>query len=91
MEAANMVTDTGTLTNPILTDDAAYGQIQDIVIGTLSRFANTDGRIVGVALTFPSFSEAKVSRTALSAASAWSGIYLDDLDRVTVSGGLIAE
>ena len=91
MEAAKMITDTGTLTNPILTDEAAYARIQRIVAGTLNRFSGTSGRLYNVSLTFPDFSVAKVSRTALSAASAWSAKYKDDLDEVEVSGGIIAD
>jgi hypothetical protein len=91
MASANLVTATGTLTEPVLTDEAAYGKIQDIVRATLSRFSSTNGRIAGVELSFPNFADAKVSRTALAAAHSWSGKYKDDLDTVEVSGGLVAE
>jgi len=88
MDCANMITDRGTLTNPVLRDEEAYGRIQSIVFNNLSRFMAT-GRIVGIALTFPSFAQAKVGLTALEAASAWTATYIDDLDKVTVSGGIV--
>lgn len=90
-EAAKMITDKGTLVDPKLTDDDAYQQIQRLVKQTLNRFAGTDGRLYNVMLRFPSFDEAKVSRTALSAASSWKAWYKDDLDDVEVSGGIVAE
>jgi hypothetical protein len=89
-KCADMITDTGTLTNPVLTNEAAYKQIQNIVITQLNLFAGTK-RIVNIVSNFPSFDQAKVSRTALEAASSWSAVYVDDLDSVTVSGGITAE
>lgn len=89
-EAAKMVTDEGTLTNPVSADEVAYSSIQLLVARSLGRFANTNGRIYGVTMMFPDFSVARVSRTALSASSAWKAWYKDDLDQVEVSGGIIA-
>lgn len=91
MQAANMVTDRGTLTNPMLTDEDAYQEIQRLVGRTLARFAGTNGRLFNVMLMFPDFATARVSRTALSAASAWKAWYKDDLDMVEVSGGIVSE
>jgi hypothetical protein len=74
----------------VLTNEAAYKKIQNIVITQLNLFAGTK-RIVNIVSNFPSFDQAKVSRTALEAASSWSAVYVDDLDSVTVSGGITAE
>lgn len=90
-EAAKMVTSTGSLTDPILTDEDAYQEIQRLVGRTLGRFAGTNGRIFNIIMAFPEFAVAKKSRTALSAASAWRAWYKDDLDEVEVSGGITAE
>ena len=88
---SRLVTDKGTLTNPVLTDEEAYAAIQSIVAGNLGLFANSNGRIMNIMLLFPNFSAAKVGRTAISAASAWKAWYKDDLDSVEVSGGIVAE
>jgi hypothetical protein len=90
-EAAKWITDTGTLTAPVLTDEVAYAEIQSMVMRNLSRFSGTNGRIYGITMEFPSFEEARVSRTKLSAASAWRAWYKDDLDTIEVSGGIIAQ
>jgi hypothetical protein len=89
--AAIMITDTGTATKPVLTDETAYSQIQKIVQNTLALFAGTNGRIYDVDFTFPAFNEAKKGRTALAMASSWKGYYKDDLDSIECSGGLVAE
>jgi hypothetical protein len=91
MLTANMVTDRGTLANPIMTDEIAYATIQSIVSNTLMRFAGTGDRLTSVSLSFPDFAVAKKSRTAISAATAWRAIYVDDLRTVEVSGGISAE
>ena len=82
-----MITDRGTLTDPVLTNNEAYTRIQSIVGTNLARFSNIN-RLYNVKLTFPSFTEAKKGLTALEAASAWSALYVDDLDKVTVTGGI---
>ena len=87
MDCANLITDKGTLVDPVLTNTEAYSRIQNIVGTNLAKFAGTK-RIYNTKLTFPSFTEAKVGLTALEAASAWSAYYVDDLDKVTVTGGI---
>jgi hypothetical protein len=87
MDCANLITDKGTLTDPILTNNEAYSKIQNIVGANLKRFSGTK-RLYNIKLTFPDFNVAKVGLTALEAASAWSALYVDDLDKVTVTGGV---
>lgn len=87
MDCADMITDKGTLTSPLLTDEDAYKKIQSIVYNKISAFKGV-GRIVGIKLKFPSFDVAKVGLTALEAASSWSANYIDDLDTVTVTGAI---
>ena len=87
MECANLITDKGTLTDPVLTNNDAYIRIQSIVGNNLAKFSSTK-RLFNIKLTFPSFAKAKVGLTALEAASAWSAMYVDDLDKVTVTGGI---
>ena len=87
MQCANLITDKGTLANPMLTNNDAYTRIQSIVGQNLSLFTASK-RIYNIKLTFPAFATAKVGLTALEAASAWSAMYVDDLDKVTISGGV---
>jgi len=87
MDCANLITDKGTLTDPVLTNNEAYLRIQSIVGNNLAKFSTTK-RLYNIKLAFPSFSDAKVGLTALEAASAWSAMYVDDLDTVTVTGGI---
>jgi hypothetical protein len=89
-QCAKMITDKGTLTDPVLTDADAYKRIQEIVLSNLTLFAPTK-RINSVMLQFPDFSIAKVGMTELEAASSWKARYTDDLDEVTVTGGITAE
>lgn len=87
MQCANLITDKGTLANPVLTNNDTYTRIQSIVGTNLSLFTASK-RIYNIKLTFPAFATAKVGLTALEAASAWSAMYVDDLDKVTISGGV---
>lgn len=87
MECANLITDKGTLTDPVLTNNEAYIRIQSIVGNNLAKFSGTK-RLYNIKLTFPSFANAKKGLNALEAASAWSALYVDDLDKVTVTGGI---
>jgi hypothetical protein len=89
-ECAKLITDKGTLTDPVLTDEAAYSQIQEIVKNNLMLFGDTH-RLRAITLQFPPFSVAKTGMTKLEAASAWAAKYVDDLDEVVVTGGITAE
>jgi hypothetical protein len=88
-QCAKMITDKGTLTDPVLTDADAYKRIQEIVLSNLTLFVPTK-RINSIMLQFPDFSVAKVGMTELEAASSWKARYTDDLDEVTVTGGIEA-
>ena len=88
-DCADLITDKGTLTDPTLTDELTYKKIQNIAIGNVTMFSGTR-RIRDVVPKFPSFDIAKVSATAIEASSAWSAKYVDDLDSVTISGGITA-
>jgi hypothetical protein len=69
-QCAKFITAEGTLTDPVLTDDAAYKRIQEIVAGNLRLFVPTK-RINNVQLKFPLFSTAKTGLTKIEAASSW--------------------
>jgi hypothetical protein len=88
-QCAVFITDDGTLTDPVLTDEEAYKKIQDIVFSNLLLFVPTK-RINNIQMRFPPFSTAKTGLTKLEAASSWEAGYTDDLDEVSVSGGIVA-
>jgi hypothetical protein len=88
-QCAKFITDDGTLTDPVLTDEEAYKKIQDIVFGNLLLFTSTK-RINSIEMKFPVFKTAKTGMTKLEAASSWEAGYTDDLDEVTVTGGITA-
>jgi hypothetical protein len=88
-QCAKFITDDGTLTDPVLTDEDAYKKIQDIVFGNLLLFVPTR-RINNIVMQFPAFKIAKTGMTKLEAASSWKAGYTDDLDEATVTGGIVA-
>ena len=88
-QCARLLTESDTLTNPVLTNEDAYVQIQDILFKNILLFAGTK-RISNIHLKFPPFPAAKVSLRALVSTGAWEASYTDDLDEVTVTGGIIA-
>jgi len=89
-DCADMITEKGTLVNPILTNDEAYQKIQNTVSGNLLLFVPTK-RITGIVMKFPPFAKAKVGLTALEASSAWGAMYVDDLDSISIGGGITAQ
>jgi hypothetical protein len=88
-QCAKFITEDGTLTDPVLTDEDAYNRIQDIVFSNLLLFVPTK-RINNIIMQFPAFKAAKTGLTKLEAASSWKAGYTDDLDEVTVTGGVTA-
>jgi len=88
-QCARLLTDSETLTNPVLTNEEAYIKIQDILFKNLLLFTETK-RISNIQLKFPPFPMAKVSLRALVATGSWEASYTDDLDEVTVTGGITA-
>jgi hypothetical protein len=87
-QCAKLVTDEGTVIDPVLTNEDAYKKVQDIVVGNLLLFTPMK-RISGIKLKFPPFAVAKVGPGELRAARSWLATYSDDLDKVTVSGGMV--
>jgi hypothetical protein len=88
-QCAKFITEDGTLTDPVLTDESAYKKIQDTFFGNLLLFVPTR-RINNIVMQFPAFKTAKTGMTKFEAASSWKAGYTDDLDEVTVTGGITA-
>jgi hypothetical protein len=89
-QCAKLITASGTLADPVLTDEQAYRKIQEIFSGNLLLFVPIK-RINNVVMKFPPFATAKKGLTKIEAASSWQAGYTDDLDEVTVTGGITAE
>lgn len=89
-KCADMFTEEGTLIDPKLTDEEAYKDIQNIYKDLLQLFTKTR-RISAIRMMFPEFTVAKKGLVALEAVSAWKARYTDDLDKVTITGGLVEE
>lgn len=83
---ANLLADTGTLTSPVLANEATYVKIQNIVLANIQKFAGT-GRITNIVLDFPSYLEAKQGNTFVGS-GVWSAVYVGDLESVTFSGSV---
>lgn len=83
---ARYVTDRSTLTDPVLCNEAAYNDLQNILGNVISVMVRT-GRLRNVQLSFPPFSEAKVGQS-FKGTAVWSAVYELDLDKVEVSGSI---
>jgi hypothetical protein len=74
----------------VLTDQEAYAEIQRLTAGKVNLFTQTR-RVFNVVMAFPEFNAAKSGLTSLKAATSWSAKYKDDLDEVTLTGGITEE
>ena len=88
-QTAKFLTAQATLTVPVLTNEEAYEHVQDILFKNLLLFAPTQ-RISNIVLNFAPFPIAKVSIRALMSTGSWEATYTDDLDEVTITGGIVA-
>ena len=86
LDMARYVTDRSTLTNPVLCNEAAYGDLQTILSNNITVMLRT-GRLRDVRMTFPPFSEAKVGQS-FKGTAVWSAVYELDFDKVEVSGSI---
>ena len=75
-----------TLTNPVLCNEEAYGEIQSKLVLNIQKFIGT-GRITNIQLDFPPFSEAKQNNN-LTGVMVWKATYIDDLGSVTMTGSI---
>lgn len=75
-----------TLTKPVLCNEAAYAEIQNMLMNNIKVFTGT-GRITNIDLSFPPFSEAKKGNN-LEGVMVWKATYVDDLGGVTITGSI---
>jgi hypothetical protein len=87
-QCAKFISDVGTVTDPVLNNADAYARIQSIVVSNLALFVPAK-RVSGIQLKFPAFDVAKVGPRELKAARSWQAVYSDDLDKVTITGGMV--
>ena len=85
-EMAKFVTDTTTLTKPVLANEQAYEDMKGMLIGNIQKFAGLN-RLENIIVNFPPFSEAKVGNT-FKGTAVWKATYIDDLEGVEVSGSI---
>lgn len=75
-----------TLTNPVLCNEEAYGEIQQMLIANIQKFTSTN-RISNIVTDFPPFSEVKQGNS-IKGSAVWKATYVDDLGEVEMTGGI---
>lgn len=85
-DMAKFATDISTLTVPVLVNEDTYKTLQSFLINNISVFG-TLGRLEGITVNFPPFSEAKQGNWFRGTA-VWSATYVDDLEGCEISGSI---
>lgn len=85
-DLAEYLTNTATLTDPVLANEKTYSYIQSLLLGNIQKFSGT-GRITDNSTNFPPYSEAKVGNS-FKGTAVWSAVYVDDLESVDISGSI---
>ena len=85
-DIANFVSSNETLTNPVLTNEEAYKNIQSMLVANIQKFTGTK-RITSITLNFPPFAKVKKGNS-IEGTAVWSAVYVDDLESVNISGSI---
>lgn len=85
-DLAKYATALSTLTKPVLTNQKAYTDIQNMLVANIQKFAGL-GRLEDVIVNFPPFSEAKQGQS-FKGTAVWKATYIDDLEKVEISGSI---
>ena len=85
-DIANFVSSNETLTNPVLTNEEAYKNIQSMLVANIQKFTGTK-RITSITLNFPPFAKVKEGNS-IEGTAVWSAVYVDDLESVNISGSI---
>ena len=85
---AKMMTSRDTLGQPVLRNEQAYERIKSMLLNNLQIFSRI-GRLVNINLNFPAFSTLPESQTDITVTQGWTATYIDDLEKVQVSGTVI--
>ena len=85
-DLAKYATASTTLTKPVLVNQKTYTDIQNMLVANIQKFAGL-GRLDDVIVNFPPFSEAKVGQS-FKGTAVWKATYIDDLERVEISGAI---
>lgn len=85
---AKMMTATNTLGNPVLKNERTYQRIQDMLLRNLQVFSRI-GRLDNIFLNMPAYTELPESSTDIIITQGWEATYIDDLERVQVTGTVV--
>lgn len=86
---AKMIASSGTLTKPVLKNESTYKRIQEMLLANLQKFAQI-GRLTDIKLNMPAYTELPESKTDIVVTQGWQATYVYDLEKVTVTGFVVA-
>ena len=84
-QIAKMMTAQNTLGNPVLRNEKTYTRIQEMLLTNLQVFARI-GRLEEIYLNMPAYANLPASATDIVVSQGWTATYVDDLERVEISG-----
>lgn len=87
LQMAKLVASNATLTNPILRNETAYNRIREQLLSNIQVFARI-GRVKDIQLNFPPFSSLSESKTDITVTGGWQATYVDDLEKVVMTGAI---
>jgi hypothetical protein len=85
---AKMMTAQSTLSEPVLKNEKTYGIIQAMLLSNLQVFARI-GRLTNIFLNMPAYSDLPASDTDIVVTQGWEATYVDDLERVQITGTVV--
>lgn len=88
IEMAKLIANQSTLINPVLRNERTYSRIQERLLANIQTFARI-GRITNIILNFPPYSELPASKTDISVTAGWEATYVDDLEKVVMTGSIV--
>lgn len=88
IEMAKLLANQSTLINPVLRNERTYSRIQERLLANIQTFARI-GRITNIILNFPPYSELPESKTDISVTAGWEATYVDDLEKVVMTGSIV--
>ncbi len=88
IEMAKLIANQSTLTNPVLRNERTYSRIQERLLANIQTFARI-GRITNIILNFPPYSELPESKTDITVTAGWEATYVDDLEKVVMTGSIV--
>ena len=87
-QIAKMMAARGTLTQPVLKNEATYTKIRGMLLANLQKFSGI-GRLADLSLNMPAYSELPESKDEIIVTQGWTASYVYDLEKVTVTGAVV--